>query len=89
MLIFIDNNDLLKLLKEKSNSEENISLIISLFTFHILQPTGGFTEILSPDLEFMEDEYEQMEINIQHTESQIIFVTYGVVCFVIYIYEVK
>ena len=66
-----DNNDLLKLLKEKSNSEENISFNYQpVYISYILQPTGGFTEILSPDLEFMEDEYEQMEINIQHTESQ-------------------
>lgn len=68
--IFKDK-EVLTLLKEKINLEENISFNYEpVYISYILQPTGGFTEIISPDLEFMEDEYEQMEINIQHSESQ-------------------
>lgn len=37
---------------------------------YILQPTGGFEDFISPDLESIEDKELQMEINIQHSESQ-------------------
>ena len=34
------------------------------------QPTGGFEGIITPELESIEDEELQMEINVQHMESQ-------------------
>lgn len=37
---------------------------------YILQPTGGFEDFIAPDLESIEDKELQMEINIQHSESQ-------------------
>lgn len=37
---------------------------------YILQSTGGFEDFISPDLESIEDKELQMEINIQHSESQ-------------------
>ena len=37
---------------------------------YILQPTGGFEDFIAPDLENMKDKDFQMEVNIQHNESQ-------------------
>jgi len=38
-------------------------------TFY-LQPTGGFEELIAPELESIEDKELQMKINVQHVESQ-------------------
>merc|ERR1711871_854491 len=38
-------------------------------TFY-LQPTGGFEELIAPDLDEIEDKELQMKINVQHVESQ-------------------
>ena len=37
---------------------------------YILQPTGGFEDFIAPDLEDIENKDFQMEVNIQHNESQ-------------------
>ena len=37
---------------------------------YILQPTGGFEDFIAPDLEDIENKDFQMEVNIQHSESQ-------------------
>lgn len=37
---------------------------------YILQPTGGFDEIISPEIHLMDDIELQGEINVQHTDSQ-------------------
>jgi hypothetical protein len=37
---------------------------------YMLQPTGGFEDFISPELENIEDEKLQRNINIQHTDSQ-------------------
>ena len=36
----------------------------------MLQPTGGFEDLISPELEEISDEKLQRYINIQHTDSQ-------------------
>lgn len=37
---------------------------------YILQPTGGFEDFIAPDLENIKDKDFQMEVNVQHNESQ-------------------
>lgn len=37
---------------------------------YILQPTGGFEDFIAPDLENIKNKDFQMEVNIQHNESQ-------------------
>ena len=68
----IFNNTRIKnALKKKLDIDNEINFEFEFVNIsYILQPTGGFTEIIAPDLEFMEDEDIQMKINIQHSESQ-------------------
>jgi len=64
-----NSRDMLKVIHDKTKK---------IYKFHckqvniayILQPTGGFEEFISPDLEGIEDEVLKKNINIQHTDSQ-------------------
>lgn len=66
--IFNDSN-FIKSLKSKTHKKYKFECK-PVEVSYILQPTGGFEELISPELEHMEDSELQREINIQHTDSQ-------------------
>lgn len=67
------NAKILKAMKEKIDPPKSRKFkfeIEATYQTFYFQPTGGFEEIIVPVLESMEDEKLQMDINIQHVESQ-------------------
>ena len=60
---------ILTLLREKTGKKYKFSCK-AVKNSCMLQPTGGFEELISPDLEKIADEDLKMKINIQHTDSQ-------------------
>ena len=64
-----NNENFLKILRTKTHKKYEFTCE-PVHISYILQPTGGFDELISPILESMTDLDLQREINIQHTDSQ-------------------
>jgi hypothetical protein len=64
-----NSREILRILFKKTNKKFTFTCK-PVNTKYMLQPTGGFEDLISPELEEIGDEKLQRCINIQHTDSQ-------------------
>ena len=68
-ILIFQSEEFLQTLHEKLSKEYDFT-IKTIYPKFNLQPTGGFEELISPELINMEDGEVKKNINIQHTDSQ-------------------
>ena len=68
-ILIFQGEEFMQVLREKLSKDYNFT-IKTVYPKFNLQPTGGFEELVSPELINMEDGKLKTKINIQHTDSQ-------------------